>query len=506
MRNCFSESLTSGLDQLTGLANFKEPAKPGFRLTGDYSTRTGFRLIFQPDQVTMICRAVPAKRLYSVEITETQALVKIQNESKPVVLTLLPNGKLSGSGPIRVVGQVPAGTRSEETFGPTNQATTRTRQLSPGEERYYPNATRNGQVWTVQENTTELVYGSTGTRTVTDYVTKTADCNLGLMNADGPTPLPPDLENPMGLLTTIFSGAAVMMKGGSQKDALKEMLNLDNPIPPGLRMGGAYAGPNGFSLMFHPESVTLSCGDAHRALPYSIQRSGTQTSLQIQDKTNPVLLQVKPDGSLLGQGTVQVNGRVIVGTVESEDPEKMFIYAPKVERCELGKLVGGATVSGGPIAAVGSSGSTSTSSGVSFVPGGPTTLVIKSGFPNQPPNPNPLAGLTIVILKEGLDTILARGGFGQSSAPGSALTAYARACETRAPSCRQAGALVAPHMVANAQLDPYGGTTFGQAQVGTYYVVVETRHQGQHFIWNVRVDMKQGTNVVTLDQRNARAL
>ena len=436
----------------------KEAPKPGFRMTGDYSTATGFRLIFQPDQVTMICHAVPAKRLYSVEITETQALVKIQNEAKQVVLSLLANGKLSGSGPIHVVGQVPAGTRTEETFGPTTQSTTRTRQLAPGEQRYYPNATKNGPVWTVQEDTTELVYGSTGSRTVTDFVTKEADCNLGFMNPDGPTPLPPDAENPMGLMMTIFSGAGTLMKGGSKEDALKTMLNLDNPTPPGLRMGGTYAGTSGFSLAFHPESVTMSCGDAHRALEYSIRRTATQTTLQIHDKTNPVSLLVKPDGSLFGQGTVQVNGRVIVGTTESEDPDKMFIYAPRVERCEVGRLVGGASVTGGPISSTGEA--TAPSSGITVIPSsGPPSLVIKSGFPNQPPDPNPLAGLPVVILKESLESILARAGFGQNGSPGSALTAYARACETRAPLCQQAIQQVTPYVLASARLDPDGGTT-----------------------------------------------
>lgn len=502
MRNCFSEGMTSGFDRLTGMSNFKDIPKPGFRMTGDYSTSTGFRLIFQPDQVTMICHAVPAKRLYSVEITETQALVKIQNDSKQVVLSLLPNGTLSGSGPIHVVGQVAAGTRTQQTSGPTTQRATRTRQLSPGEERYYPNATKNGQVWTVQEDTTEFVYGPTGTTTVTDYVAKSADCNLGVLNADGPTPLPPDLENPMGLLTTIFSGAGTLMKGGSKEDALKTMLNLDHPIPPGLRMGGTYAGTSGFSLAFHPESVTLSCGAAHRALEYSIQRTAAQTVLQIQDKTNPVSLVVKPDGSLIGQGTVQVNGRVIVGTTESEDPDKMFIYAPRVERCEVGRLVGGASVTGGPISSTGET--TAPSSGITVIPGsGPPSLVIKSGFPNQPPDPNPLAGLPMMILKESLESILARAGFGQAGSPGSAVAAFSRACETRSPLCQQAGQQVGPYVIASARLDSYGGTTFGQAQLETYYVVLETRYRGQRFLWNVRVDMKPGTNVLTLDQRNA---
>lgn len=103
------------------------------------------------------------------------------------------------------------------------------------------------------------------------------------------------------------------MKGGSAKDAYVDMFNLDKAPPPGLRMGGRYAGANGFSITFHPESATVACGDAERALEYSIQRTANELLLKIQDKTDPITLQLKPDGSMLGTGTVQVNGRTIVG-------------------------------------------------------------------------------------------------------------------------------------------------------------------------------------------------
>lgn len=330
--------MSTGMDQLTGIS-LKLPSTPGLRMTGDYSSPGGFRLIFQPDKVTMVCRGVPAPRLYDVEVADTQVLVKIQNESKAVVFTLRQDGKLAGSGPIRVTGQVPAGSHNEQTSGMTTQKTTRQRELTPLEAQNYPDAKRNGQVFTTTEDATELAYGPTGTRTVTDYVTKTADCSLGLMTPTGPTPLPPDLESPFGLITTIFSGASVLMNGGTTKDALKDMLNLDTAQPPGLRMGGMYAGGSGFSITFHPESATVACGDAERALEYSVQRTGNQTLLQIRDKTNPISLQLKPDGSLFGEGTVQVNGRVIVGS--TEDPKNPFIFAPKIGHCAVGSLVAG---------------------------------------------------------------------------------------------------------------------------------------------------------------------
>ena len=308
-------------------------------MTGIYSSAGGFRIIFQPDKATMVCREVPSPQLYTVDVSNTHALVKIQNGSKPVVFTLRLDGKLEGSGPIRVTGQVPAGSRTEQTAGMTTQTTTRQRELTPLEAQNYPDAKRNGQVFTTTEDATEQVYGPTGTRTVTNYVTKTADCSLGLMTPTGPTPLPPDIESPFGLITTIFSGASVLMNGGTTKDALVDMLNLDKAPAPGLRMSGKYTGQNGFSITFHPESATVACGDAERALEYSVQRTANQTLLKIQDKTNPISLQLKLDGALFGEGTVQVNGRVIVGS--TEDPKNPFIFAPKVARCAMGSLVAG---------------------------------------------------------------------------------------------------------------------------------------------------------------------
>lgn len=341
-RICFSEVMGNGFDQLTGLGSLKPQIPPGLRMTGDYATPDGFRLIFQPDKVTIVCRGVPLPEPYLVEMTGTQAIVKIQHGPQPVVFSLRADGRLAGSGPIRVTGQVPAGTTTEQTSGMTTQTTTRQVELTPLEARNYPNAKQNGQVFTVAQDATELVYGPTGTRTVTNFVTKTADCNLGMLAPTGLTPLPPDIESPFGLLTTIFSGASVLMNGGSTKDALGEMLNLNDAPPPGLRMNGKYAGPSGFSVTFHHESATVACGDAELAHPYSVEKVADQILLKIPDTTNPIALQLKPDGSLVGGGAVQVNGRVIVGT--TEDPKNPFVYKPNVGRCAVGSLV--ATTSG----------------------------------------------------------------------------------------------------------------------------------------------------------------
>lgn len=339
-RNCVSETMTNSMDQLTGQLvgiSTKAPATTGLRMTGDYSGPRGIRLIFQPENAVLTCSDVSATLPYSVEISNTQVLIRLQNGATTIVFPMQPDGRLAGSGVATINGVTAAGTRTEQTMGNTTQTTTRTRELTPLEARNYPGAQTNGQIKTIQEQSTETVYGPTGTRQMINYENKKAQCSLGLMTPTGPTPVPADMENPAVLLTTIFSGASVLMNGGNSKDAYNDMFNVGKAPPPGLRMGGKYAGANEFSITFHPESATVACGDAERALEYSVQRTANQVLLKIQDKTDPITLQVKPDGSLVGTGTVQVNGRTIVGT--TDDPNNPYTFAPKTGRCTLGSLV-----------------------------------------------------------------------------------------------------------------------------------------------------------------------
>jgi hypothetical protein len=222
-------------------------------------------------------------------------------------------------------------------MGSTTHTTTTQRELTPLEAQNYPDAQQNGQVFTNTETSSETSYGPTGRRIVTQYDTQTVDCNLGVMNPTGPTPLPADVENPMGLLTMIASGTGALMQGASIDKAAAQMMAIDKAPAPGLRMSGKYVGNSGFSITFHQESATVACGDAELAHEYAIQKIANQIVLKIQDTGNPITLQLRPDGSLFADSTVQVNGRVIVGT--TEDPKNPFVFAPKVGRCTVGSVV-----------------------------------------------------------------------------------------------------------------------------------------------------------------------
>ncbi len=503
LRRCYTEVMSAGVSPFMLGINPNEPfpVPAGLRMTGDYKAANGFRLIFEPEAVTMVCRGVPSPHPYNVELTDTQALVKIQNDGKAVVLSLLPEGKLSGSGPIRVTGQVPAGSHTEQTTGMTTQNSTRSRELTPLEAQQYPNATQNGQTYSIQEDSSQLVYGSTGTRNVIDYVSKTVDCNLGLMSPIGGSPLPMVNQinsNPIAYLTTLFSGTSVLMKGGNTQDALQEMLSpkAEKAIAPGLRMHGTYAGPTGFSLAFHPESVTLGCGDSERALEYSVQRTGNNTVLVAKENGKPISFQLMPDGSIAGEGTVQVNGRVITGT--TEDINNPFTFAPHVGRCEVGRLVAGGVAPNVPVA-TNTTSAPPADAAPSAAPSGGISLTISAG----PGVASLLAGKTLVVLRESLENVLASAGV-NAQGRSSRVSAWAHACEGSQsdPICQAGVNQFRNYYVAATKLDGNGSASFTNIpRLGTFYLIVDTSRT-HHLLWNVKVDLKPGRNSIQLDESN----
>lgn len=503
-RICLSEGMDSGFEQFVGV-KMKTPVPSGLRMTGDYSSADGFRLIFEPEAVTMVCRGVPEPTPYSVQINGTQALVRLQ--SGPV-LSLRSDGKLAGSGPIKVTGQVPAGSHTEQTMGMTTQKTTTTRELTPleAQSRGYTgaelNGMRNGGMYTTHEDASQFVYGPTGTRTVTDFVTKSASCTIGLLNPTGASPLPL-LKNDFDILTTIGAGVGAMLSGRSAQDAAKEMLSPEGAtVPPGLRLNGRYAGGGGFSLTFHRESVTLGCGEAEQALAYSVQRKSEHTVLVIQDTPNPMSLQLMPDGSIAGEGTVQVNGRVFTGT--RQDMNDPFVFSPRVASCTVGRLLGGdaapRTAGTSVPSASTAPGPLPTSAGSSSVAAaGGTSLRIAAG----PGVANLLAGKTMMVLREDLESILAKAGISAASATGR-ISAWTSACQ-RSPSgpvCQQGISGLRGYLVARATFDQHGNAAFSNIPaLGTFYVVADTSYS-HHLVWNVRVDLKPGANSVILDEQN----
>jgi len=493
MRVCMSEGMDKGFNQMFGidLSGLQATPPTGLRMTGDYKAADGFRLIFEPDQVTMVCKGVPAPTPYTVQVTDTQANITIQN-GKPFVVSLRADGKLAGTGQVRVTGQVPAGTRTEQTTGNSTQTATRTRELTPLEAGQYPNAKQNGQTFTIQDDASQFVNGPSS-RTVIDFVTKTADCTLGVLSPIGASPLQ-QVKNDADILTTIGAGLGALMKGGDLNAATKEMLapKEDEAITPGLRMNGSYASGS-FGLTFHRESVTMACGDSEQALPYSVQHSGNKTMLMIQDKPT---MQLMPDGSLNGSGTVQVSGRIITGT--TDDINNPFVFALHPASCPMGRLVAGAKITAAPVDTA-SIAAALTAATTPATPAGTTSLRIAA----HPVLSSLLAGKSLVVLKDSLENVLASAGVNAQGAS-SRIAAWAKACERAStdPLCQKGVTSLASFVVARSTLDPTGTATFMNIpSSGTFFVVVDTAYS-QHLLWNLRIDLKPGVNSVTLTENN----
>src|SRR5688500_4158277 len=137
---------------------------------------------------------------------------------------------------------------------------------------------------------------------------------------------------------------------------------------------------------------------------------------------------------------------------------------------------------------------------------GNAVLSVASGFATQPGTVNPLAGRGVLLLKESFENFLRRTemfkGPPGSTSRVSPLVAWAYACRTESPVCKQALYEARASFASNTKMDVGGRATFPGVPPGTYYVLVQAIANNQHLVWDLRVDLKPGANSVTLNQTN----
>ncbi|MEW5977637.1 MAG: tetratricopeptide repeat protein [Acidobacteriota bacterium] len=85
----------------------------------------------------------------------------------------------------------------------------------------------------------------------------------------------------------------------------------------------------------------------------------------------------------------------------------------------------------------------------------------------------------------------------------SALKVWLSACTSRQPLCQQGMMMGQAATAAGVVVDANGRAQFSGVPPGTYFVFGSTQYNNQPFLWDLRVDLKPGTNTVTLDQRNS---
>jgi hypothetical protein len=294
---CLGEGLKTGFNDMfggavSGLLGKDAPAlgassvPAGLRMSGTYG-EGGFSVMFNDEVATVQCGAlVPQGLAYDVERAANQILIKIPIDPKPVVVTLRPDGKLAGPGPVQVAGRVVVGTRGGGSSSPgyeeQTQTTTQERQIDAADVRNYNSDAvhQNGMEYSVSDQVTTTTYVPTApTYHPPTVITspKTERCTAAVLPG---TPL-----------VTLSAGLSSLLNPSSGKQA--------PPQPMGLRMHGTYAAQGGLSIEFRSDTATVECGEAHVAETYAVQSAGRETLITIQNGGVPFVLQLQSNGTLL---------------------------------------------------------------------------------------------------------------------------------------------------------------------------------------------------------------
>jgi hypothetical protein len=473
---CTGNSLLGAFGQMVGQvlpSIAKEPA-PGPEIAGVFEGAGKWRLDFIDGGVLVNCSILsPDQHNYAIDFKNNRAVLTVDTTPKPLVLTLGADGKsLAGPGPVIIDGVVATGYDSG---------------LRDASGRQVDAATASGPV-----------YDQYGQRT-------SRNANTGHATFSHRQVTCPALN-----LST--KGASVGVQT-MQTDLLKSLFNDGDkgpPTPPGIRMHGIFAASTGFSVQFFPESVILGCGpDSARAYPYTVVADGTKMGIKIDAPDHPLTVAFGPNGSLdAGSGPYQIHGRMVIGQNDNGD----FTFAPMEQTCNLAVLTPSKEIpSGGGsgptmIASAGTPGGGSVNGGSGLstpaAPLGNATLAIISGLPAQPGAPNPLAGRPYVLLRNSYANALAKGGV---SVP-SGMSPYKYAgtvCASRTPDCQKITDAIKADAASAVRADANGAGTFPGVPPGSYYLMISTRFNNQSLVWGHAVQLKPGSNSVTLDQSNA---
>jgi hypothetical protein len=506
---CMGNTLSKPFDALLGqlLPSVAGPIPPGPNMNGAFDGKDFWRVEFDDRSVMLKCAGmVPDQHSYSIVMKNNQAVITIESTPKPIVLAMKQDGTLVGTGPVVVDGHVPGGhgggggSVGGQAGGYTTEAKTTQTEMTPMEAEAYQRGggtglTQNGQTYTATQTETVTTFHNAPPPAAPQvhYVPVTRTCSQAILSSKGAGATA--LNQMEGMATMLFNGG-----------------DKGPPTPPGIRMHGIYASETGLSVEFYPESAVVGCGlEAARAYPYTVQTSGGQMAIKIEDPARPLVLASKPDGTLdPGSGSYEVQGRSITGQNNDGD----FTFAPLNVSCNLGVLKPGAKLSAAPATTTATAASSPTATSAKpagpayatlSVPTGKAVLSIASGLPAQANAPNPLAGRPYILLRDNFATTLSKGG-AQVPAGVTPHKAVADACANRTPDCQKYLQAISANSAAGLKADANGKMTLPGVPAGTYYLMVTGQYNNQSIFWDMKVELKEGANSVTLDQKNAEVL
>ncbi len=290
---CMGKGFMTGLFDMSGVnvnALLASSVRAGVRLGGTFRTDAGLTLHFDTENAGIggCGKLVPEGRGYKITKRGDQLEVTVTNASKPLVVVLSRDGRITGPAAFDVDGKIIVGYR-----------------------KYWVESRR------VSDNS--VIPGSGHEESEPIYGPKTERCGFAALRASAPVQSEPSL---IGSIVGIASGQA--------DPAAARAGTLEAPA--GARLTGNYAG-SGLKLEFHPTAVVIDCGDAHVLRPYAVDIMADRVAVTLRNGDVPVSLALKPDGTLSGAGTIDVAGRAVTGV-----NEKGATFAPKNARCPVAAL------------------------------------------------------------------------------------------------------------------------------------------------------------------------
>jgi hypothetical protein len=482
-------------DELTG------PGRAGVVLSGSYrNPATTTHLDFGPDAVSIAgCgKLVADGHSYTIEKRSGSLRVHVENEPQPFVLTMRPDGGLTGPGPIDVKGRIIIG---------------------------YHTVTH-----TLYVNGAPAVgpqYGCTGvcqtSESVPDYAPKIERCAIGSL-AMPPRPKPQaqpaagESGGMMGMLMGVFDTGEMKMG-----------------FDPGLRMTGQFTGGK-LLLDFTPTSIILDCGEAHVRDTYTVENATDQLLVHVENQGGPFTLAVGPDNSLRGTGSTTINGRLVSG-MQGDN----VTFTPHAETCEVSNFrpKTGSSATTAKVAAntpppsvanpAAPSAATPTAPApVAYAAPTTTTPALSTAVPpaatpsagtraamrviitsNFAASANPMAGQTIYIMRERMDDVLRKLGIPipSNNSPAQAWQAFATACQGQGVDCAPVLTALKSHFVTAAKLDSAGKATLSAtATTGAYFLFAQVRSPEGLMVWDLPENFVAGDNSITLTAANAEHL
>jgi hypothetical protein len=520
------------------------PPEPGIYLNGIYEGKGGWNIGFAPDNAAMQCSdLVTSGHPYKIEFKGTQVSVKVENKPDPLVLAYR-DGKLYGSAPVQVAGNIVVGHTSGSGGGdygsnssgsttPQTHTETTTRQIGSLEADAYVrgggsagNLQQSGPGYTLSETTTTTDYSYhaaptptySGPTVITAPRTRTCPAPALVTTKTAPSQ---DMGNALSGLAGMFG-----MGDEGKKSA---------PAPTGLRMFGEFAGPGGADIDFHDDAAIVACGEIAAEYPYAIDLTGSQPVLRLASAGKPPInLTFGPDRTLVGSGQLQITGRFVSGS----DRDGNIAYGTRSISCPLATLTPlsdkapnsefqpssilsaalgsdaapassrGTSTSNAP--ANGASTNTATAKANSATPAfskptaptGNAVLSVSSGFPAQVGVTNPMAGRPYLLLRDNVAVVLANRGI---PVPAGVLPqeAVMAACEKQKPECQKYLAAISADAATGLRSDANGKVTLPGVPPGTYYLTASTKIGSLNLYWNIKLDLKAGPNSFVVDQHNA---